>query len=138
MSNIIIKKGALSPGLKAKAIAEIAGLDETKDWRYQVVPHKAKRTDNQNRFLHGVSLRIICDETGNDIEDVKDFLLGEAFGWAEYEVLGAKKRKPMKRSSDLDVEQFNWFIEFIESWAAQGLGIIIPKPNEHIIPEDTR
>ena len=51
-----------------------------------------------------------------------------------------KLREPRRSQAyaTMQLMQFNWFLEFIESWAAQGLGIIIPKPNEHIIPEDTR
>lgn len=131
----IIPKGDLSAEHKRLIKNEIDSLDPAKTWLVQAGEYKKKRSLEQNAFLHAVPLRMIADFTGHDIDDMKDFLLGEAFGWQEYEVFGQLRRKPMKRSSQLNAEQFNFFLDFIESWAAEALDMVIPKPNEII--EDT-
>lgn len=128
--------GTLAAEHRGKVIEEIRLLQTDKSWLVQIKRYSRKRTIQQNAFLHAVPLRILAQETGNDVEDIKDYLLGEAFGWETKEVFGAKKRKPIKaHTSDLNTEEFNWFLEWIESWAARELNITIPKPNEYI-PED--
>lgn len=134
----IIPKGDLSAEHKRVVKGEIDKLDPAKSWLVQVAKYQKKRTLDQNAFLHAVPLRLICDHTGYEIDDIKTLLCGRAFGWHEYEVLGERRRKPCKTTSQLNTEQFNFFLEWLESWAAQELGLIIPKPNEHLIEEDTR
>lgn len=128
----IIRKGSLFEDQMGRAVKHIVELDGNKDWLVQVQEYKRKRSGNQNSFLHAVPLKMICEATGNDIEDVKTFLLGEAFGWQEIEVFGQTRRKPMKRSSELNTAEFTYLIEFIEQWAAHNLDMVIPRPNEYI------
>jgi hypothetical protein len=93
---------------------------------------RPRRSIDQNSFLHAVPLRMICDQTGMEMNDIKDFLLMEAFGTQEHEVMGRTIVRPTKRSSQLNTKEFSWFLEWIEQWAVQTLGLVIPKPNEVI------
>jgi hypothetical protein len=92
--------------------------------------YRAPRSLDQNAYLHAVPLKLICDHTGFSLDDIKDYLLGEAFGWEEKEVFGKVVHRPLRRSSSLNTKEFSWFIEWIEQWAAQNLGVTIPMPNE--------
>jgi hypothetical protein len=128
----IIPAGDLSRTHRTAVCDEISELDDKKAWLVQVTPYRKKRSTEQNAFLHGVSLKLICEHTGYEIDDMKMYLMGKAFGWEEYEIMGERRRRPLKGTSDLNTEQFSWFMEWVESWASQELGLLIPKPNEVI------
>lgn len=118
--------------LRELAISEIRHLHLKPPMVMRLEPWSPRRSLDQNAFLHAVPLRILSDETGHSIEDMKDYLLGEAFGWRDSEVFGTSRQLPVRRSSDLNRKEFSWFLDWIESWAANTLGIILPRPNEVI------
>jgi len=133
----IIPKGNLSHEHKIKVCVEIGDLDENRAHLVQVSQYRRKRSIEQNAFLHAVPLKLICEHTGYEIDDMKTYLLGKAFGWIEYEMMGERRKRPAKRSSELNTEQFSFLMEFCEMWAAQELNLIIPRPNEYLLDEDT-
>lgn len=96
-----------------------------------VKERKRKRSDPQNRALWGVAYATLKRETGNDPEDLHEFFLGEHFGWEVYDVLGQKKRRPRRRSSNLSKVEFAEFYAFIQQRAAE-CGFYVPDPNESI------
>jgi hypothetical protein len=112
------------------ARAAIAYLDPNKQWSVEIKRYRKNRSVDQNAFLHGVPLKILCDHTGYDIEDMKTYLLGEFTGWETYEIMGQKRKRPVKRSHQLTTLEFTQFLEFIERFAAEKLDLLIPKPNE--------
>jgi hypothetical protein len=134
----VIPKGNLQLEHKRLVIEEIMALPNNRAHLVQCTEYRRKRSTEQNAFLHAVPLKIIADHTGHDVEDMKTYLLGECFGWQGYEIMGSMRKKPVKRSSELDTSQFSFFMEWIESWAAQNLELIIPRPNEYLIAEDTK
>lgn len=121
--------------LREMAIEEIRHLRLDPPSVMRLEEYSPRRSLDQNAFLHAVPLRILCDHTGYSIDDMKDYLLGEAFGWRDSEVFGSKRQYPVRRSSSLTRKEFTWFLEWIESWAAQTVGVIIPRPNEEMINE---
>lgn len=129
----ICRRGDFFASHQARAIQEIINLDDQTDWLIQISKYRKKRSTEQNAFLHAVPLKMISDATGNDIEDLKTYYLGEAFGWQEYEVFGERRRKPMKRSSELNTAEFSYLMDYIEQRASQDLGMVIPKPNEYLL-----
>jgi hypothetical protein len=128
----IIPKGDLSAEHKRLVRQQIDDLSSDKPWLVQVTQYRRKRTLEQNSFLHAVPLKIICDFTGYELHDMKQWLMGQAFGWEQYEVMGEPRKRPRLTTSQLNTEQFNWFLEWLEAWASQELGLIVPKPNETI------
>lgn len=90
---------------------------------------KRKRSDPQNAALWGLAYKVLADATGNDPQDLHDFFLGEHFGWEVCEVMGQKKRRPIRRSSKLSTAEFAEFYEFIQRRAAE-CGYYVPDPNE--------
>lgn len=117
---------------RENAKAFIDGLDPDLKWEITIKEFKEKRSLEQNAFVHGVQLKLICDHTGYQMDEMKDYLLGEAFGWEEFEFMGQMKSRPIRRSSSLNKNEWVWWQEWIEGWAAQTLGITIPRPNEAI------
>ena len=121
--------------IKKNCIQYLRGLDPEKELLcVEIKPFVEKRSQAQNDFLHGVTLRILSDETGESIEDLKEYLLGEAFGWENKAAFdGRTFFRPVKRNtSRLTVKEFSWFIEWCESWAASTLGVAIPRPGEDV------
>jgi hypothetical protein len=129
----IIPKGDLAGEHRRLVIQQIAELPNDQPWIIQVEKYSKRRTLQQNAFLHAVPLRMLADETGHDVEDLKTYLLGECFGWEAYEMFGERRKRPTLSSSQLSVEQFAHFLDWIEAWAVENLGMIIPKPNEYIL-----
>jgi len=110
-------------------LAYIAGLSATKAFIVTVEDFARNRSDQQNRYLFGVAYRRFADATGNDVDDIHEYFLGERFGWIEVEIAGHIKRKPAHRSSKLTTVQFEELCEFIRAKAAE-YGVWIPEPNE--------
>lgn len=128
----IIPKGDLAAEHRRLVKHEIDTLDPKISWLVQVKQYRKPRSLEQNSFLHAVPLKLISEHTGYEIEDLKTYLMGEAFGWEEYEIMGEKRKRPRKTTSQLNTEEFTWFLDWLESWAAQKLDLLIPKPGETI------
>ena len=97
--------------------------------RVEVCLHRKRRSNEQNRALWGVAYRLLSDETGNDVNDLHEFFLGEYFGWELIDVLGQQRRRPVRRSSKLNTVEFSDFYAFIQRRSAE-MGYYIPSPNE--------
>jgi hypothetical protein len=134
----IIPKGENNLEYKIKVCAEIGELPSNRAWLVQVVQYRRKRSTEQNAFLHAVPLKLISEFTGHEMEDLKTYFLGECFGWQGFEMFGQQRKRPLKRSSELNTAEFSFFMEWIERWASNELGMIIPRPNEYLINEDTK
>lgn len=99
-----------------------------------------KRTNQENRYYHGVVLAILGDFFGYDvrikeeIEELKDLLnaqfLTKKVPWSK-----DRRRKILvtKRSSDLNTKEFEEFMSEIRTWAKVKFGVHIPLPNEEIL-----
>ena len=113
-----------------QANALIAGLSPTVAWKITATRYRKKRSLPQNSYFWGVIVDMIHKDTGNESNDIHDVLCGECFGWQEYEVMGLRKRRPVRGTSQLTVDEFVEFCEWCRAFAATNLGIVIPEPNE--------
>lgn len=118
--------------LRERTVAELAKLDLARPYVVQIEEYHPPRSLDQNAFLHAVPLRLICDATGYELEEMKSYLLGEAFGWETKDVFGKTVTTPLRRSHKLNTKEFSWFLEWVEQWAMQNLGLLIPRPNENV------
>jgi hypothetical protein len=60
--------------------------------------------------------------------DLHEYFLGECFGFEVLEGLGRKRLRPLKRSSNLTVQEFREFLLFIENKCIEiGIGPL-PEP----------
>jgi len=104
-------------------------LSHEKDWQVLISEYVPKRSLDQNAYFHAVPLKMICDFTGFNMDEMKEYLMGEAFGWTEYEILGTKRQRPARGgTSELTTKEFSWFIEWVLAWAATTLNLNIPAP----------
>lgn len=113
----------------ANAQRFLSTLSPSKSWRVEVVEHKERRSDQQNRYLWGVCYAELAKATGQEAEDWHEYMLGECYGWETIEMMGRKKLKPRRRSSKMDKHEFAEYVAFIQRRAAEN-GIYIPNPNE--------
>jgi hypothetical protein len=97
--------------------------------RVEVGEYRKRRSDDQNRALWGVAYKTLHDATGNDPEDLHEFFLGEFFGWKVRDVMGQKRKVPMRRSSKLSTVEFADFYAFIQQRSAETVGVFVPDPD---------
>jgi hypothetical protein len=92
--------------------------------------YRKNRSIQQNRALFGVAYKALHEATGNDPEDLHCYFKGEYGGWEVVEVMGQKRKVPIKRSSTMTTSEFSDFYQFIQRRAAEN-GYYVPDPNEY-------
>ena len=108
----------------------LSQLGPERAWKVEVSEHRARRSDQQNRYLHGVVYpAFLAALPGWDRDDVHSYLLGEHFGWERVEGLGRVKMKPIKRSSRLSKQEFAEYVDFCIRKGAEHC-IYVPPPGE--------
>ena len=117
---------------KRQAHDLIDGLNPDIAWKVTAVRSVKKRSNPQNSAYWGIVMKMISEHTGHDVNDLHEFMLGECFGWDEYEIMGKKKVRPHRTSSQLNTEEFNEYYQWCQQFAATNLGIIIPDPGEPV------
>jgi len=117
---------------RSKVTRVLMKLNLEKKWMVEVKPYRHTRSTAQNSYHWAVSMNILAGETGHTPQEMHDFLLGEAFGTEEYDVMGNTHTRPLKSSTELDTMQFSAWDEWIRAWAMTELGCLIPEPNEVI------
>ena len=131
MSTIILHAGRPD---SSRAAAFLNSLPVDRAWMVVVEPHKAQRSQSQNRYLWGVVYPSFLAGGGEalqgwEAQDLHEFFLGEHFGWETLEGMGRKRVKPLKRSAKLTKQEFSDYVAFIQQKAA-GMGVYIPDPEE--------
>lgn len=107
-------------------------LENLKDGRYFIDVKKKTfgRSNQQNRYYHGVIVKMISDETGYSSEEVHNLLLCNAFGFEEKKLGGMIIRTPLKRSSSLTTTEFEFLCRKSRELASIELSLYVPLPNE--------
>lgn len=125
----ILTKGERS---LTRIVAFLSALSNTRAWKLEITEHRAKRSDEQNRYLWGIVYRTICDHLpGWDANDIHEYCLGECYGWETLEGFGRKRLRPIRRSAKLSKMEFCDYIAFIQRRMAEH-GIYIPDPGEEL------
>ena len=97
---------------------------------------KRERSTLQNSALWGCAYPALRGQMGADVNDLHEFFCGEYFGWIEYEVMGRKKLKPFRTTTQDDqgkrdvistVDMAD-FYAFIQRKAAEN-GFDVPDPD---------
>lgn len=113
----------------------------------EIAPFRKERTDQQNRALFGHAYEILEEETGNSKANLHNLFCGEFFGWKVVDVLGQKKREPVRttttdengKRSVMPAAQFIKFYDLVVRMSAE-YGIVIPDPDpqwrKHLVDED--
>jgi hypothetical protein len=97
--------------------------------RVEVCKFVKRRSQDQNAALWGIAYKTLSDATGNDADDLHTYFLGEWAGWETIDVMGQKRRVPLRRSSKLTTAEFSEFYAFIQQRAAETVGVFIADPD---------
>jgi len=105
-------------------------LDYNKSWVIEIKEYRKKRSLDQNAYIHAVPLKIISDQTGYTMDEIKEYLCGEFMGWQDYEVRGKQMQRPLKTTSQMTTLEMTNFIEWMQWFGSSELNLNIPSPNE--------
>jgi hypothetical protein len=90
---------------------------------------RTKRSLDLNAYWHAVPFPILAAHFGESIPGIKLALMGECFGWQRDPITGRElPRKP--HTSDLTVEEAQFFTDWLIPWAMTEHGVAIPLPSE--------
>lgn len=100
------------------------------EYELWIVEWVKRRTLKQNAFLHSKHvLPALADHLGCSVKEVKLLAMGECFGWKQI----AGHEVPVKpHTSEMDVEECKFFIDWLIPWAAMEHQCLIPLPNESL------
>ena len=146
MPEFTLPKGSRKRALPL-AVSVLESLDELVAWKITIEPVRHTRSLSQNAYLWAVPNKMISDVTGYEIEEVHEYLLGAYFGWKE-------KRVPKKPSNPQGLEsvprrttttdetgkrhvltptEFADYVSFVQRFAAQKLGLLVPDPEPTLL-----
>lgn len=100
------------------------------DYEISIRQVRHQRSIPQNKLLW-MWLNFIADETGNSKDDLKDFFSG-LFLRREIKVNG-KPSVVVSGTSTLNRKDMTQFLENIQKWCAEELGMQLPQPEELIM-----
>ena len=124
----ILGKGERAAELRERAGRVITKLGLDHAWRVEVSEYKPKRSDQQNRYLWGcVYAEVAKHYEGWRLETIHEYFLGRHFGWEEIPTMDGVDRKPIRRSSRLNKQEFADYIAHVQELCAEQ-GIFMPDP----------
>lgn len=100
----------------------------------QFYPHRAKRSDRQNRAAHALFAEWLRAKEGWTLGALKLYALGGCFGYLEvaHPVTGEVLLFPAKpHSSQLSVGEFCELIEWVLEHAAEEDGVVLIAPDQY-------
>lgn len=107
-------------------------LPTNKSWRVTIEEHKPKHTREQEDYLWGKVYPDFIKGGGEQLrgwtkKDLHNFLLSEHFGTKNLTIGNRTHSEPSRGSSNLAIDEYSDYIEFIFRYAAN-LGIVISDP----------
>ena len=123
-----------SDHLTAQALATIRELPRDGSWQVVVAPYRRNRSLAQNR-LYWLWLKVIADHvfetTGQQVsdEDMHEWFKARFLGTRIVEVNGEAVRAA-KSTRTLSVAEFSQYLERIDHFAAEHLGLTLPHPQD--------
>ena len=85
------------------------------------------RSNPQNNFYWGVPLEIISEHTGFTTQEVHEILKNKFL--KTIKVINNLEYHSSKSTTELTTGEFKRYIEDIQQWASEVLGVIIPDPD---------
>jgi len=124
-----VENGKLS--LRNPQIFKVELQDLHGDVSVEIVEGRGKRSQQQNKYYHGVVCRLISDHTGYLPEEVHEFLKEKFLTEKKHVIIGTDERDIETASTTrLTTKEFEEFTENVRRWAAVELQINIPEPNQ--------
>ena len=121
---ISIQKGRVIVQASEKRMRFIQSLP---DGEYEEIIRKRKkpRSNEQNRYMHGVIFKLIAEEIGDSPDEVKSAMKNK---FLKYQTAGGLMA--IRDTSDLSTVELEEFNEKCRRWASSFLNLYIPNPNE--------
>jgi len=120
-----MKRKLISEVDRDMVIAFIKRLDLTKLFTVEITEKKVIRSIPQNR-LYWLWLTCIAYETGNNRDDLHEFFKRKFLTPETVEIFGVKQDRFSTR--ELNKEQFKYYLDHIQRFAATELIISLPDP----------
>jgi hypothetical protein len=111
----------------AKLVAE-GKINPGKEFALYITDKKAVRTKSQNNYYWGVILTVFGDAIGEEPKAVHDIFKRMFAPYTMKLFPGGKKRRVVKSSSDMTVEEMSKYIERCIQFCAEQ-SIVIPSPD---------
>lgn len=122
--DFIIKKDA-----DKKAVTTyIDRLPNCKEYDIHIETRKIIRPDNHSA-IYGKWLGIMSAHTGDDINDIHDFLRQKFLGFGVKRIYGEEILKEVL-VEDLGERDLTYYLEKVEAYAAVEWGIVLPHPED--------
>lgn len=109
-----------------------AQVESTRDCEVMVTIAKQgdPKSRQLERWMHGVAIKMICDETGNDHDTIWEFIKRKfrpvpVFLGDDMLIVGKSTAGP-----SMSLEEQKQLKDQVQIWAASDLSINIPDPNE--------
>ena len=87
-------------------------------------PERKQRSGEQNRYYHGVVVKILAEHCGYTPAEMHDALRVKFLSEQSGELL------KVRSTTDLTTKEFEEYAEQIRVWASAELGCFVPLPNE--------
>lgn len=142
MPEFVIPRGPRKRALQL-AVTVLEGLDEEAAWKVTIEPSKRERSDSQNAYLWAVPNKMISEVTGYEVLEVHEYLCGQHWGWKDKRVpktprnpkgvesvpVRTTTRNEQGKRDVLKTKAFCDYVDFVQRFAAQKLGLVIPDPD---------
>ncbi len=108
-----------------RAADVVRGLAPDKPWRIELVPHRNKRSSEQNARLWAIYGEI-AKGTGHTCDEIHEAMKAK-FLPPQWIRVGDEEVKVIASSTKLDVKEFSEFMEQVEAFAASELGVVVAR-----------
>lgn len=138
-----LPKGERGNALKL-ALRILEALPSTKAWKVRCSVLRNERSGEQNAYLWAIPYKLIGEHTGFEAEELHEWMCGAFFGWRDKRIPKTPRSPegyvsiPVRTTTRdengerdvLDWKRFSDFVAFIQRFAAQKLGVLIPDPDK--------
>lgn len=91
----------------------------------EVRKRQSKRSDEQNRYWHGVVVKLLAEHCGYEPDEMHEALKFKFLGTEDI----SKGLVKVGSSAKLSTAEFATLVDRVVLWAAEELGVIIPAPD---------
>lgn len=116
-----MKMDCRSPADLFKAVQLVSSLDNEKQWTIEITERRHKRNAQQNRLLWAI-YSAIAHATGHTTEEIHEACKA-MFLPPQVVKLGTKELEVSASTARLEVPEFSEYVERVQSWAANELGV---------------
>lgn len=95
----------------------------------EIKPFRKDRSNQQNRYYHGVVLKMISDYTGYCADELHETFKSQLLPTKVVQI-GSVRKEVSTSTTSLTTTQFEDYCEDIRRFAAETIGLVIPDPNQ--------